>query len=119
MDQEKNYKLEYFDTKAVTSEAPDYNRQDSRRRWTSGHPTTLPKMGGFLDEPHVPPCGPASIYEQCMQVCPSLLDLLVAFNIAKHVFLKRPCGLCDATCPGFLHCWTLLMPLIFPLTSSC
>lgn len=25
MDQEKNYKLEYFDTKAVTSEAPDYN----------------------------------------------------------------------------------------------
>lgn len=25
MDQEENYKLEYFDTKAVTSEAPDYN----------------------------------------------------------------------------------------------
>ena len=54
-----------------------------------------------------------------MKVCPSLLDLLVAFNIAKHVFLKRPCGLCDATSPGFLRCWTRLMSLIFPLTSSC
>ena len=120
MDQGKNYKPEYFDTKAVTSKAPDYNTDKTTEGWTSCRPTTLPKMAGFLDEPHVPPCGPASMYERCTQVCPSLLDLSVAFNVAKPFFLKRPsCGLSDAPSPGFLRCWTLLTSVIFPLTSSC
>ena len=81
-------------------------------------PHNTSKHGWVLDEPHVPPCGPASVYEQCTQVCPSLLDLSVAFNAAKHFLLKRPCGLSDAPSPGLLRCWTLLTSVIFPLTSS-
>ena len=81
MKQEMNYTLERYDTKAVQSEAPDYNGNkkvakvvDSPPPTPATQPYTSTDRGTvgvvFGKEPHVRPCVLMPASERCIQECP-------------------------------------------------